>query len=101
MSYFEAINCKHADKWNDAMAEEIDNIIKNDTWILVENPKAPILGLKWIYRIKNDGRFQARLVALGNFQSENSFSETYSSLVRDYHKFLCFSLILKLRLFIT
>ena len=35
-SYKEAMNCKERDKWLKAMIDEIDSLIKNGTWVLVD-----------------------------------------------------------------
>lgn len=53
------------------MQEELDALIKNDTWELDPKPKnQPVVGCKWVYTIKlqPDGsldRYKARLVAQG------------------------------------
>ena len=58
-------------EWVEAMNEEYNSIMKNQTWELTELPKdkTPI-GYKWLfkYKLKSDGsieRFKARLVAKG------------------------------------
>lgn len=62
-------NHKKKAKRIEAMTEEVDSLMKNDTCDLVELPKGKrVLKNKWVYRLKNDGeeaRFKARLVVKG------------------------------------
>ena len=39
LNYKEAMSCKERDKWITVMHEEMDNLKKNKTWILVDKPK--------------------------------------------------------------
>ncbi|CAH9051136.1 unnamed protein product [Cuscuta europaea] len=76
-------------KWCEAMADEFNALINNNTWDLVpfDNSKN-IVGCKWIYKTKyhSDGsleRHKARLVAQGfNQQAGIDFSETFSPVVK-------------------
>lgn len=56
----------------EAMREEMDSLIRNKTWILVNKPKdQKVVDCKWVYRVKegdpnNEGkRYMVRLVAEG------------------------------------
>ena len=41
------------DHWMKEMKEELDQIIKNDTWDLVPRPKDKnVIGTKWLFRNK-------------------------------------------------
>lgn len=69
-------------KWTQAMKEEMEALLKNDTWTLVTLPKGkkPV-GCKWVFSIKHkaDGsieRYKARLVA-------KAYTQTYGV---DYHE---------------
>ena len=60
------------EKWLGAMEEEIQSLLKNQTWELVEIPKGKkIVDYKWIYKYKEgipgvkEARCKARLVARG------------------------------------
>ena len=73
------------EKWQKAMEEELNIIDKNNTWNLVDPPKAKdIIGLNWVYKTKynEDGSIQkqkARLVAKGYSQQLGvDFNETFS-----------------------
>ena len=54
--------------WKEAINNEIESIIKNNTWILTDlSPRNKPLGCKWIFKkkMKTDGsieKYKARLV---------------------------------------
>jgi hypothetical protein len=80
MTYEEAVKSSNSAKWIDAMDNEFESLIKNETWELVTLPEGrkPI-GCKWVYKAKEDAngnvvRFKARLVATGFSQK---FGEDY------------------------
>ena len=76
-TFEEAEKSEEKDKWKKAMDEEYDALIKHKTWKLVPRPVD-----KNIFRIKNDGRYKARLVARGFSQRKNEdYFETYSPVV--------------------
>ncbi|KAJ0805739.1 putative RNA-directed DNA polymerase [Helianthus annuus] len=84
-SYIEA---SRNPKWVEAMNLEMEALMRNNTWELVDLPsgRKPI-GCKWIYKIKykSNGeieRYKARLVAKGYNQREGlDFGETFSPVV--------------------
>ncbi|GJU84366.1 ribonuclease H-like domain-containing protein [Tanacetum coccineum] len=85
-SYFEASKYPH---WTDAMNQEIDALLRNGTWKIVDLPKGrKAIGSKWIYKIKfrSSGqidRYKARLVAQGFSQKEGiDDEETFSPVVK-------------------
>lgn len=76
-------------EWRTAMQDEIDVIVKNKTWDLVDRPKdKTVIGVKWIYKTKlnQDGSIQrnkARLVAKGYSQKPGvDFHETFAPVAR-------------------
>lgn len=55
--------CKDSD-WHDPMKEELDQIIKNDTWELVPRPSDKnVIGTKWIFRNKMNEDGTVRIYA--------------------------------------
>ena len=87
-TFAEAISNWEAEKWMDAMKDEIQALKDNDTWTLMALPKGkkPI-SCKWIYTIKNDAnkpvRYKARLVARGFSQREGiDYFDTFAPVVR-------------------
>ena len=75
--------------WLQAMKDEYNALLKNQTWTLVSPTvsRKPI-GCKWVFRVKEnpDGtinKYKARLVAKGFHQQASSdFTETFSPVVK-------------------
>ena len=77
------------DHWIQAMKEELDQILKNDTWELVPRPENKnAIGTKWVYRNKMNEqgemlRKKASLVCKGYSQQEGiDYEETYAPITR-------------------
>ena len=74
--------------WVMAMQDELNNFERNQVWTLVEGPNTNVIGIKWVFRNKQDEngmvtRNKARLVAQGFTQVEGlDFEETYAPVVR-------------------
>lgn len=71
--------------WLATMDEEMNAIIKNETWELVEpHVGCKPIGLKWIFKIKrNEGgkvvRYKARIVVKGYVQQHGAdYDEVYA-----------------------
>ncbi|MDV3146702.1 MAG: reverse transcriptase domain-containing protein [Sweet potato little leaf phytoplasma] len=90
LTYSEAVNSRDSVKWQSAMDDEMDSLMKNHTWDLVERPlNQKLVGCKWIYKLKKSVdstepiRFKARLVAKGYTQKEGvDYDEIFSPVVR-------------------
>jgi hypothetical protein len=87
--YAEAMRSSDADKWREAMDEEIAGFWRNGAWELVDiNPIWNILTAKWVFKRKRDTdniiqRFRARLVARGFQQRDGiDYGEIFSPVVR-------------------
>jgi hypothetical protein len=82
-------NTEQFESWREAMTEEINSIVENNTWKLVDLPPGhqPI-GLKWVYKLKKDASGQIvkhkdRLVAKGYVQREGiDFDEVFAPVAR-------------------
>jgi cobalamin biosynthesis protein CobT len=68
--------------WVLTMQEELNNFTRNEVWQLVPRPNQNVVGIKWVFRNKQDEhgvvtRNKARLVAKGYSQVEGlDFGET-------------------------
>ncbi|GJU29687.1 retrotransposon protein, putative, ty1-copia subclass [Tanacetum coccineum] len=84
-SYQEVINSLEGPRWKEAIKSEIDSILQNHTWELIDLPsRYKLLGYKWIFKkkITADGtinKYKARLVIKGFRQHEGlDYLDTYS-----------------------
>ena len=71
------------------MKEELDQIVKNETWELVPRPKIKnVIGTKWVFKNKMNEqgevvRNKAKLVCKGYSQKEGiDYEETYALVAR-------------------
>jgi hypothetical protein len=81
----EAFASPDADDWKEGVRSEIDSILSNGTWELVDRPyDCKPVGCKWVFKNKlmPDGTidlYKAKLVAKGYTQREGEdFFDTYS-----------------------
>ena len=58
--------------WQAAIRKEIKSMINRGVWRKIDKVKIPdnrtLIGNKWVFKIKRDGSYRARLVALGYSQ---------------------------------
>lgn len=86
--YDEALQDENSSKWELAMKDDMDSLLGNQTWELIELPAGKkALHNKWVYRIKNehDGskRYKAKLVVKWFQQKECiDYTEIFSPVVK-------------------
>ncbi|GJT30079.1 putative RNA-directed DNA polymerase [Tanacetum coccineum] len=80
---------KHDARWVEAMNNEIEALIRNNTWTITDLPIGrKAIDNKWLYKIKYKStghvdKFKARVVAKGFSQKEGiDFDETFSPVVK-------------------
>ena len=75
-------------KWEEGMKEEMDSLVNNHTWDLVQLPAGKrAIHNKWVYRLKEGyggkKRYKARLIVKGFAQKKGiDFDEIFSPVVK-------------------
>lgn len=68
LTYEEALNGLEKEQWKLAIDEEKKSLKENDHWVLVNKEEAKgrnLLTSKWVFRIKDEENYKARLVVRG------------------------------------
>lgn len=82
LTFKEAVTGTDRRNWEKAIQSEMDSLKENNTWVLLDKSEAKVLSNKWVFRIKDDGTYKARLVVRGCEQKGNlDFEDIYSPVV--------------------
>lgn len=87
-NYRETLSRKDKAQWQKAMWTEFDNIESKRVWQFMRKRDLPFgrktIGNRWVYIIKDDGRYRARTVAKGYSQIPGKdFHENHAPVVHD------------------
>jgi Reverse transcriptase (RNA-dependent DNA polymerase) len=90
-TFDEAWNCKdpiNREKWRMAIKKEFTDMESREVWDVIRKEDVPsdrrCIKCKWIFKIKRNGVFRARLVACGYSQVPGvDFNESYASVIND------------------
>ncbi|UYV76893.1 hypothetical protein LAZ67_14002313 [Cordylochernes scorpioides] len=101
LTYSEAISGPNQEKWKKAIKEEKESLAKNEVWEIVKENEASnkkILTSNWLFKVKEDGRYKARLVVRG-FEQEAGidYDETFSPVISTVSLRMYFALMAKRR----
>jgi len=103
-SYNKALACEDALKWQKAINDEFLNMANHEVFEIVDRPSyvQNVIRPKHLFKIKMDGRFKCRLVAMGFTQKEGiDYNEVFSPCVRTASVRLFSSLVVQKGLLLT
>ena len=85
LTYAEAVSGVDKERWKKAIEEEKSSLRINKTWELIDRNEiknTKILTSKWIFKVKEEGKYKARLVVRGCEQKEGiDYEEIYSPVI--------------------
>ena len=83
-TYKQAMRLPLKSKWQEATRDEYKSLTEMGTWILVSPPKnRNVIKCKWVFMVKADGRYKARVIAKGFTQEHRiDYEETFSPVTR-------------------
>ena len=79
---------KERENWRIMIREEIRSMINRGVWRKTDRKRIPnnrrLIGNKWVFKIKRDGTYRARLVALGYSQIPGvDYTDTFAPVAHD------------------
>lgn len=88
-NFNEAMMRKDKEKWKEAINKEMNSLVKNKTWEVVDRPTGrKVIKCTWVFKVKQDAqghleRYKARLCACGYSQREGEdFIEIFAPVVK-------------------
>ena len=80
----DALASNYATNWKKAWDSEVQSLQENETWVLEDLPEGRTeIGCRWVFKIKEDGRYKACLVAKGYAQAPGiDFNETFAPVAK-------------------
>ena len=102
-NYFEAKISNEWKNWKEAMYTEFKNMEDKKVWKIYNRDQLPpgrkVIGNRWVFARKDDGRFRARTVAKGFSQiAGKDFQENFAPVINDtsFHLVLAIKALLGL-----
>ena len=99
-TYKEAVSGHESQKWEESMKDELNSLLENNTWELVDLPPSrQSLSGKWVYKRKKGGdgeilRYKSRWVVRGFEQQEGiDYQETFASVIKPMSYKIIFALV--------
>lgn len=85
-SWAQAMRRHDAAQWRAACQSEMKSLEETQTWDLVPYSDIPkgrrALPVRWVFTIKTDGRYKARLVVLGCLQTTADYDDIFAPVIR-------------------
>ena len=80
----DALSSDESTKWKEAWNSEVKSLQDNGTWVLEDLPAGrKAIGYRWVFEIKEDGRYKVLLVAKGYSQEAGiDFHETFAPVAK-------------------
>ena len=101
--FHEALESNQWESWNSGMKDEMESLLKNETWEIVDRPdKQKVISSRWLYKKKpgipgvEPERFKARLVARGFTQRKGiDYDEVFAPVVKHISIRILMSVVVK------
>ncbi|XP_059048743.1 uncharacterized protein LOC131843970 [Achroia grisella] len=81
LTYEEVLKSPEKEKWERAIESELNSLEENNVWKIVDQSESyghKTLTNKWVFRIKEDGKYKTRLVVRGNEQQDVNYDDIFS-----------------------